>query len=49
VGRLVNLESVLTKLLRNLKKQIDTIIIKIILEHVDSMEKDKYIIGQITA
>jgi len=49
VGRLVNLESVITKLLRNLNKQIDTLSISVTSGNVDSMEKYKYIIGQITA
>jgi|TARA_R110002033_G_C3803173_1_gene231418 hypothetical protein len=45
----VNLESVITKLLRNLNKQIDTLSISVTSGNVDSMEKYKYIIGQITA
>jgi hypothetical protein len=49
VGRSVNLESVITKLLRNLNKQIDTLSISVTSGNVDSMEKYKYIIGQITA
>ncbi len=49
MGRLVNLESVITKLLRNLNKQIDTLSISVTSGNVDSMEKYKYIIGQITA
>ena len=49
MGRLVNLESVITKLLRNLNKQIDTLAISVTSGNVDSMEKYKYIIGQITA
>ena len=49
MGRLVNLESVITKLLRNLNKQIDTLSISVTSGNVDSMEKYKYKIGQITA
>ncbi len=49
MGRSVNLESVITKLLRNLNKQIDTLSISVTSGNVDSMEKYKYIIGQITA
>ena len=49
MGRPVNLESVITKLLRNLNKQIDTLSISVTSGNVDSMEKYKYIIGQITA
>ena len=49
MGRLVNLESVITKLLRNLNKQIDTLSVSVTSGNVDSMEKYKYIIGQITA
>jgi len=49
VGKPVNLESVITKLLRNLNKQIDTLSISVTSGNVDSMEKYKYIIGQITA
>ena len=49
MGRVVNLESVITKLLRNLNKQIDTLSISVTSGNVDSMEKYKYIIGQITA
>ena len=49
MGRLVNLESVITKLLRNLNKQIDTLSISVTSGNVDNMEKYKYIIGQITA
>jgi NAD-dependent SIR2 family protein deacetylase len=49
VGRSVNLESVITKLLRNLNKQIDTLSVSVTSGNVDSMEKYKYIIGQITA
>ena len=49
MGRLVNLESVITKLLRNLNKQIDTLSISVTSGNVDTMEKYKYIIGQITA
>jgi len=49
VGRSVNLESVITKLLRNLNKQIDTLSISVTSGNVDSMEKYKYIVGQITA
>ena len=49
MGRLVNLESVITKLLRNLNKQIDTLSISVTSGNVDSMEKYKYIVGQITA
>ncbi len=45
----MNLESVITKLLRNLNKQIDTLSISVTSGNVDSMEKYKYIIGQITA
>jgi hypothetical protein len=45
----VNLESVITKLLRNLNKQIDTLSISVTSGNVDNMEKYKYIIGQITA
>jgi len=45
----VNLESVITKLLRNLNKQIDTLSVSVTSGNVDSMEKYKYIIGQITA
>jgi len=45
----VNLESVITKLLRNLNKQIDTLSISVTSGNVDSMEKYKYIVGQITA
>ena len=49
MGKPVNLESVITKLLRNLNKQIDTLSISVTSGNVDSMEKYKYIIGQITA
>ena len=49
MGKSVNLESVITKLLRNLNKQIDTLSISVTSGNVDSMEKYKYIIGQITA
>ena len=49
MGRSVNLESVITKLLRNLNKQIDTLSISVTSGNVDSMEKYKYIVGQITA
>ena len=49
MGRLVNLESVITKLLRNLNEQIDTLSISVTSGNVDSMEKYKYIVGQITA
>ena len=45
----MNLESVITKLLRNLNKQIDTLSISVTSGNVDSTEKYKYIIGQITA
>ncbi len=45
----MNLESVITKLLRNLNKQIDTLSISVTSGNVDSMEKYKYIVGQITA
>ena len=45
----MNLESVITKLLRNLNKQIDTLSISVTSGNVDSMENYKYIIGQITA
>jgi len=45
----MNLESVITKLLRNLNKQIDTLSISVTSGNVDTMEKYKYIIGQITA
>jgi hypothetical protein len=45
----MNLEAVITKLLRNLNKQIDTLSISVTSGNVDSMEKYKYIIGQITA
>ena len=45
----MNLESVITKLLRNLNKQIDTLSISVTSGNVDSMETYKYIIGQITA
>jgi hypothetical protein len=45
----VNLESVITKLLRTLNKQIDTLSISVTSGNVDNMEKYKYIIGQITA
>ena len=45
----MNLESVITKLLRNLNKQIDTLSVSVTSGNVDSMEKYKYIIGQITA
>ena len=49
MGRSVNLESVITKLLRNLNKQIDTLSISVTSGNVDNMEKYKYIVGQITA
>ena len=49
MGKPVNLESVITKLLRNLNKQIDTLSVSVTSGNVDSMEKYKYIIGQITA
>ena len=49
MGKPVNLESVITKLLRNLNKQIDTLSISVTSGNVDNMEKYKYIIGQITA
>ena len=49
MGRSVNLESVITKLLRTLNKQIDTLSISVTSGNVDNMEKYKYIIGQITA
>ena len=45
----MNLESVITKLLRTLNKQIDTLSISVTSGNVDNMEKYKYIIGQITA
>ena len=47
MGRLVNLESVITKLLRNLNKQIDTLSISVTSGNVDSMEKYQYMLGQI--
>jgi len=45
----MNLEAVITKLLRNLNTQINTLSISVTSGNIDSMEKYKYIIGQITA
>ena len=45
----MNLESVITKLLRNLNKQIDTLSISVTSGNVDSMEKYKYMLGQAQA
>jgi hypothetical protein len=45
----MNLEAVITKLLRNLNTQINTLSLSVTSGNIDSMEKYKYIIGQITA
>lgn len=45
----MQLEAVITKLLRNLNTQINTLSISVTSGNIDSMEKYKYIIGQITA
>ena len=45
----MQLEAVITKLLRNLNTQINTLSLSVTSGNIDSMEKYKYIIGQITA
>ena len=45
----MNLESVITKLLRHLNKRIDDLSMTVTSGGVDNMEKYNYIIGQITA
>ena len=45
----MNLESVITKLLRNLNKQIDTLSISVTSGNVDIWKNYKYIIGQINS
>ena len=45
----MQLEAVITKLLRNLNTQINQLSLSVTSGNIDSMEKYKYIIGQITA
>ena len=45
----MNLESVITKLLRHLNKRIDDLSMTVTSGGVDNMEKYNYIIGQINA
>mgnify|MGYP007061969388 FL=1 len=45
----MNLESVITKLIRSINKQLEQLSLSVTSGNIDSMEKYKYIIGQITA
>ena len=45
----MNLESVITKLIRSINKQLEQLSLSVTSGNMDSMEKYKYIIGQINA